>query len=130
MSEHPASQQRGHWLSLLVRMFFAIAFSSILFLALKPQPVPEAFSQADKLYHFLAFGVLSGMMLLAWPRMRWWQVVLVLAMLGAGIDVLQSFEPNRQASLADWLADMAGVGAGLLPGLLLRRLLQLHIRNA
>ncbi len=98
---------------MLFRMAFIGACAGVLFLALKPQPVQAVFTNADKVYHLLAFGVLSGLSLLAWPCVSPLWSVLLLSVLGGGIELIQSLEPTREAQLSDLLADLCGIVLGL-----------------
>ncbi|MBF6623433.1 MAG: VanZ family protein, partial [Pseudomonas stutzeri] len=49
--------------------FLAVAVV-ILYAGLKPEPVPQAFDQQDKLHHLLGFAALAFSMRLAFPRLR------------------------------------------------------------
>lgn len=73
------------------------------------QPVRAWYSDADKLAHGVVF---AGVYLaLAWA-LRWPALPLALLSLalGAAVEVHQHFLPGFTPSLADWLADAAGVG--------------------
>lgn len=73
----------------------------------------------DKLYHFLAFVTLTGLLTLSWRRLssiQWFSSLLIYAAL---TEVLQHFIPGRSFSFMDWLAD----GMGIVVGLLLSRVL-------
>ncbi len=82
--------------------------------------------QSDTLAHFGAFGMLAFLYwrfaeTLSRPRPVWfvWQAAVVLT-LWAGVDeYLQQFV-DRTPDLADWIADVAGIGL-VLGGLELRR---------
>lgn len=72
----------------------------------------------------LAFGLMSGLFVLAYPRH--WKAVLLLSVAGAGmIEALQYLSPTRHAHLADALVKgggaLAGGGLMALVNLLLRR---------
>lgn len=68
----------------------------------------------DKLYHFSAFFVLTGLLALGWQRpssIQWFWSLLIYAAL---TEFLQHFIPGRSFSFMDWLADGMGIVAGLL----------------
>ena len=83
----------------------------------QPPPAPEG---SDKLVHFIAFAVL------AFPLAHTGRFGLIPVFAGASaygglIEVIQpSF--GRSADIQDWIADIAGVGLGIILALLYRRL--------
>jgi VanZ family protein len=84
----------------------------ILFTGLRPDPIPQAFDQQDKLHHLLGFAALMFTMRLAFPQWRLlWAVVLSLAA-ALMIEVAQGLLPSRQASPGDMLANTLGVLVG------------------
>lgn len=108
------------WLWIFRFAFFG-ACVGVLFLALKPQPVQAVFANADKVYHLLAFGVLSALSLLAWPRLHPLWSMMLLALLGGGIELVQALEPTREAQLSDLVADLCGIVSGLVLAFFPRR---------
>lgn len=66
----------------------------------------------DKVVHFLLYSGLGWM--LARTRLRLWLALLIGLLMGAGDECYQSLTPGRTPSVYDWLADAAGVTAGLL----------------
>jgi VanZ family protein len=94
------------------RAAFAIALAGILVIALWPSGHgPDWFPQADKLRHALAFIALWAIGRRAGLRPSW-ALGLGLMAFGIGIEVAQSFTPDREASAADVLADALGIAAG------------------
>jgi VanZ family protein len=92
------------------RLLFTATLALVLRSALRPNhPGPDWFEHADKLRHAAAFGVLwllgrrAGV-----PATR---LAAGLAGFGLLIEGLQSLTPDRDASLADLLADLAGLSA-------------------
>lgn len=65
------------------------------------------FAHVDKVVHFIIFFGLAFILHHAF-RLPVWLHLVLLAFYGASIEVLQSFVPYRQASFADFVADMAG----------------------
>lgn len=89
--------------------------------------LPKEVPQADKLVHFVAFGLLG---FLFWRcaesiernlSARFvWIAFLTLGMYAALDEYLQQFV-NRTTSLTDWLADLAGIALALIVLEVLRR---------
>ncbi len=58
---------------------FLIVLAVVLFAGLKPEPVPQLFSQQDKLHHMMGFAALVFTLRLAFPRLPiFWGVGLTL----------------------------------------------------
>jgi VanZ family protein len=97
-----------------LQIAFWIPLAICTWLALTPSP-PDAISRfSDVLLHAFAFTYLTFALGLAWPglRLRWvagWMLAF-----GVGIEILQSFEAARVASLKDVLVDAVGIALGLL----------------
>ena len=110
-----------YWTPPLLYMALIFAVSS---LKQPPLPMPEfEWLTIDKLYHFIEYAILGG--LLAWafvkakpsvvPSKLIWLVATVLSILyGASDEWHQTFVPGRLATFADWVADALGSVAGVL----------------
>ena len=110
-----------YWVPSLLYMVLIFAVSS---LEQPPFPMPEfEWLTIDKLYHFIEYAILGG--LLAWafvkakpsvvPSKLIWLVATVLSILyGASDEWHQTFVPGRFATLADWAADVLGSIVGVL----------------
>ena len=89
-----------------------------------PLPMPEfEWLTIDKLYHFIEYAILGGLLALAFvkakpaivPSKLIWLVAAVLSILyGASDEWHQTFVPGRFATIADWVADVIGSIAGVL----------------
>jgi VanZ family protein len=85
-----------------------------------PRPEQITPQVSDKLLHFAAYGVLALLCvaaLLARRALRaWdpWVLLGVLAVYGA-LDELLQIPVNRHCDLQDWIADMGGAAAVLVP---------------
>lgn len=80
---------------------------------------PDGPPGIDKLYHGIAFAALVlPSATLARTRVAWGAACLVV-LYGGGIEIVQSMV-GRNAELADFVADIAGVAIGLLLGRTLR----------
>ena len=83
----------------------------------KPLPAPNGI---DKLVHLIAFTAL------AFPLARTGRIGLVPVFVGASAfgGIIELIQPSfaRSADMQDWIADIAGVGLGIVLALLYRRL--------
>ena len=89
-----------------------------------PLPMPKfEWLTIDKLYHFIEYAVLGGLLAIAFvkakpaviPSKLIWLVAAALSILyGASDEWHQTFVPGRFATLADWVADVLGSIAGVL----------------
>ena len=83
----------------------------------QPPPAPDG---TDKIVHLIAFSALA-FPLARTGRFGLVPVFVVASAFGGLIEVIQpSF--GRSADMQDWIADMAGVGLGMVLALLYRRL--------
>lgn len=72
------------------------------------QGLEQVFGLSDKAAHALAFGGLTAVSFLAFPRMRRNDLAVAAILLGASIEVAQFFA-HRSASVTDLAADAVGV---------------------
>ncbi len=84
-------------------------------------------AQADKLEHFLFFLIVT---LVAIPLLgRWISAgILAIVLMNAGlvIEMVQAFDPGRNADIADFAFDQLGVAVGWLLSVPIRRWLTPH----
>ena len=83
-----------------------------------PLPMPEfEWLTIDKLYHFIEYAILGGLVARALvearpsvvPSRLVWHVAAVFSILyGASDEWHQTFVPGRFATVADWVADVLG----------------------
>ncbi len=100
--------------SRLVRITFWFALVMSYILALLPQDVaPQFEGLSDKTLHFLAFAVLMLLLMLSY-RMVWWKSVMWLLGYAVLIELSQACTPTRCADTLDVVADVIGIGIGLL----------------
>jgi VanZ family protein len=99
----------------LWRVAFVISVLAIGFLATTDSPYPVPSSSSDKVNHLIAFVELTILTRLAWPDLRAIWFAPALLAFGLGIEVIQANLPYREFSLADLVADGAGIAIGLLP---------------
>ena len=113
-------KQATRWAILLTVALGAV----IAILTLMPPSQVELPEGSDKSYHFLAFTALA--LPLAVVRARWSAVMFVVfTAYGAGIEVIQPYV-GRSRELADLMADMAGIGTGMVLGALTHRLVPIR----
>lgn len=87
------------------------AMAGALYFALAPSHGGEDwFPQADKLRHAAAFAFLW--LLGSRAGLRPLNLGLLLLAYGVGIELAQSFTPDREASALDVMADVAGIALG------------------
>jgi len=98
----------------LARGVFAVAvLVSLAVLFAPPSDVPTSPPGVDKVVHFSLFAVLA--LTGRWAGVQRGVLAVLLVVYAAGSEVLQGTDlVNRDASVADLLADSAGVLAGLL----------------
>ncbi len=122
------------WRGWLWPLLFAVAI--VIESSQSVVPMPTGIWQADKIIHFLAFGLLATVTLRALridsPRWRAIAAVLLVSVFGATDEIHQRFTPGRSCDVFDWLADT--LGAGLAAGLYIfwpawRRLLEFRART-
>ncbi len=102
----------------VARGLLLLALVVISVLALMPQQAVPVTTLWDKADHALAFLVLALLASRAFPAARYWRVIAP-ALLGYGvtIELLQMLTATRVGSVADVVANLAGL---LLAGLWLR----------
>ena len=95
------------------RFAFWLAVAAVAVGSLTPIPYlpPEAFDIWDKAQHAVAFAVMAGLGLLAYPASAR-NVLLGQLIYGALIEVLQSLTGWRVGDWQDWVAD--GIGLGMV----------------
>ena len=97
----------------LIQAGFWVTLAVILWFALNPQP-PQIAVQ-DKYQHGFAFMVLCFLLAIAYPRLRWFHLFLILSALGGAIELVQAIPVlHRDSSMADWIVDMIAIVLALL----------------
>ncbi|WP_417494828.1 VanZ family protein [Maricaulis sp.] len=103
-------------------MLFVTTLLLVTDLALQPGlPTPPEIFGPDKIEHILAFFVLTSLARMGWPRRGWTTFILLLGY-GVGIEIAQAMTTvGRVASVADVVADLIGITAGLIFAYLITR---------
>lgn len=103
-------------LALIATLALGAAMAAATLLPLPPGPgIPGS----DKTHHVLGFAALTLPLAATRPHALWW-LLPVLASYGGVIELVQPLV-GRGRELADWLADLAGIGLGAMVGVALRR---------
>jgi hypothetical protein len=105
----------------LVALFWAaLVFAFVMAVLPRPPQLPGA--PSDKVQHILAFTVLTGLALAAYPRASPLRIGLGLAAVGGLIELVQMIPAlHRDGSWLDWAADCGAVLIILLLGVPMRR---------
>ncbi|MEL6686587.1 MAG: hypothetical protein AAFP97_03090 [Pseudomonadota bacterium] len=100
---------------LLFRLSSVAVALAIIYLSLTPNVETSGPEHADKVNHFIAYGVLTGCVGLGWPKLRSLFLVGAVFMFGIGLELAQGLGGyGRTASALDALANLTGaVAAGL-----------------
>lgn len=110
----PTAQPRYRHL----RLFFMLALAGytavLCFFSLTPS-APSTANHADKVLHFIAYGGLTALMGLAWPRRRMSVLFLLASAVGLSLECAQGYLPiGRTMSMADQTANMGGAVLAIL----------------
>ena len=101
----------------LAQAAFLVSLSATIILSLLPREFIHETGKWDKLTHTLAYSVLA---ILVGIGFSGWRFLLLcglgLVLLGAGLEVAQTFIPGRTASATDAFANFTGVVLGSLGG--------------
>ncbi len=106
---------------LLIILFWSATLFALVMASLpKPPRVPG--DPSDKVQHIIAFMTLAALAAAAYPRVPLVRIGLGLCAFGAVIELIQMIPAlNRDAELADWLADTLAAALVLALAALVRR---------
>lgn len=90
------------------KLALLLAVVVISYLVFSKPNYPQTFAHMDKVGHLGSFFALSFLAHYAF-KPKWYYLVAVLAGYAALIELIQSRLPYRSASVADMLADLAGI---------------------
>ncbi|HYJ80644.1 MAG TPA: VanZ family protein [Longimicrobiaceae bacterium] len=95
----------------------ALLYAAVLFVlsAQEALPAPPDIPAFDKLEHLAAYALLGVLLARGgtrWPVATAWVLALGIVY-GASDEIHQAFVPGRSPGVGDWLADAAGVVAGV-----------------
>jgi VanZ family protein len=99
-------------------VFWAACIFTLVCALLPSQHVIHIFNW-DKAEHFLAFYVLTGLAVAAFPRGSLFGIAAALSAFGAVIEFLQGLSfVGRDRDFQDWVTDTVAIGMALAPILL------------
>jgi VanZ family protein len=103
----------------LAQFVFWAAFTfTFVSAVLPPKHVVHIFMW-DKAEHFLAFYVLTGLAVAAFPRGSLLVIAVALSAFGAFIELIQGLSfVGRDRDIQDWITDTIAIGMALAPMLL------------
>ncbi len=102
-------------------VIFGLACGAVLYACLSPSEALPGVSLWDKAQHAIAWGALTGLGLMLWPR-RALAVAATTLMLGVAVEVLQAtMDLGRTGDVRDLAADAVGVAASVALAALFRR---------
>lgn len=117
MLSNPSARR---WLAVLAIGAYWVALFTLTHLPIDPASHTVNVPHLDKLLHAAAFGGLAVLACLAVAAFRpptaitLLAVVFFLAVYAAADELTQGFVPHRVPDAKDWIADMLGVGAGIV----------------
>lgn len=93
------------------RLAFAVGVILVIALSLLPGPALPPMGFSDKLQHAVAYALLAAAGCASFPS-RFGTVVTIcgLIVLGGLLEIAQGFTPTREPSVADWTANIVGIG--------------------
>ena len=101
------STEIGRGRATFARAVFWAALAFTIVMATLPHPPPLA-TASDKVNHVIAFFVLTALHKLAYRDFGFWVRLLVMAVLGGLIELVQMVPAlHRDAEWLDWAADVA-----------------------
>jgi hypothetical protein len=120
---------------LLIRLAQAAFITALLFTfysAVIPSAHAVQLAPWDKAEHFIAFYVLTGLAVAAFPRRHLLVIAVLLSLFGALIEFVQGLPiVHRDRDFWDWVADTIAIASALAPMLLVwwRRLVASGQKN-
>ena len=113
---------------LVFRVLFWSALIVSYISAVVPQDIaPTIGSLSDKSIHFIAFAVLTLLLRLAYS-ITWFQTFLLLFIYAVFIEFSQFFTSDRSVEVLDIVADVIGIGIGLLFYPFIKRLIMSYTK--
>ena len=93
----------------ICRVFCIMALLIMSYLGTIPTEPSDAPKYFDKVLHFGAFAVLTGLAILALPRTKLWPLIIGVTFYGVALEIVQGMMSlGRTASPFDVLANIAG----------------------
>ena len=102
-------------LAAVSRVLLSVCMVAVLTLALLPESAetPDVMS-SHVLNHLVAFASVSALLRLGWPKLAFWQVIVIASLFGALIETLQwGLTTDREMSLVDLATNFFGTLFGV-----------------
>lgn len=97
----------------LSKILFFIALLGVEYLSFTPKNIAIIQNSWDKFNHFVAFFTLTFLLNLGFS-LKFKTKTIILVVIAFQIEIVQSFLDFREFSLLDIVADMIGVGFGII----------------
>jgi len=124
---NPALKYHVLW---LIVGYMLVGFVLYLSLTSNPVKIDLDIDYLDKIFHVLAYFALMFWFAQIYHDKYWRSAYAVaLVLMGAGLEYLQSFDPERYYELADMVANTTGVVLGLLLALTSAKNILLYIES-
>lgn len=107
MSE--VTYQRTSWL-LKLGFWLALLFASYMAFA-SPKAMPNI-QISGAILHAVTFAVLTYGLRMAYLSKAWLAAAVWMLLYGIGIEIVQSFTPDRVSEIRDVMVDIAGIAVG------------------
>lgn len=105
-----------------LKILFGLAVIVITHESLIPVNESSVPNNWDKLVHFLAYFILTGLSVFAFPKARLLGLFALMTVLGGGIEIAQELmNVGRDGTWGDGLANMGGAAAPIIMWVLFRR---------
>ena len=112
----------------ILRLLFWLALVLSYIFAIVPQDIaPQLGTLSDKSTHFIAFAVLTLLLRLSYP-VSLFKTFMLLLIYAVFIELSQYCTPNRCAETLDVVADVIGIGMGLLLYPLAKKIISKYIK--
>lgn len=94
---------------LLIQLATLLFAAGLAYVSLQPAGTMPGPAHIDKVQHALAYGVLSALIAMGWPKLRLFGVVMMATIFGIGIEIAQGLGgQGRMLSGLDALANAFG----------------------
>jgi VanZ family protein len=98
-----------------IRLGFVLYVLVIVVLSLFPSGDTASIGVWDKVGHFLAYALMTLIGLFAFESRRARLLVIIFCLtLGVALEILQALTSAREPSIADGIANVAGVAVGMM----------------
>lgn len=98
-------------LKYLATIALITALGVTFFYAFKPPNLGGGLFPWDKADHYVAFGVLTVLSLVVFPKRSLWAIGIAMALVGGAIELIQGLPwVHRDCDFWDWVAELCAIG--------------------